>query len=162
RLRALRVELAELIAAGEAAGDGDALAQAAPLVADGSAIALPVATEFGGKVFFVTAAHGQPQLTVRDLPELTSDRLQMLMSDEDGRGGWLSAFARDQPSLERKALTRRLVEGIGGELWRLLAAPLQAALAECGIKQGARLMLLPSGPLGFLPLGLAQEPSSGR
>jgi CHAT domain-containing protein len=36
------------------------------------------------------------------------------------------------------------------------------ALQDLGVVKGSRLMVPPSGALGFLPLGLAQDPASGR
>jgi CHAT domain-containing protein len=47
-------------------------------------------------------------------------------------------------------------------LWSLFAGSLIVALRELGVFSGSRLMLLPSGALGFLPIGLAQDPVSGR
>jgi CHAT domain-containing protein len=51
---------------------------------------------------------------------------------------------------------------IGPELWRLFGGKLDAALREHGVKRGTRLVWLPSGWLGILPLGLAQDPASKR
>jgi CHAT domain len=39
---------------------------------------------------------------------------------------------------------------------------LDAALTAAGVEFGSRLVWLPSGALGLLPLGLAQDPASGR
>jgi hypothetical protein len=36
------------------------------------------------------------------------------------------------------------------------------ALQERGVKSGARLVWMPAGALGLLPLGLAQDPATGR
>src|SRR5262249_24989287 len=48
------------------------------------------------------------------------------------------------------------------ELWPLFAGKLDAALKERGVKPGARLVWLPTGALGLLPLGAAQDPVSKR
>jgi CHAT domain-containing protein len=44
----------------------------------------------------------------------------------------------------------------------LLAGPLEAALEKLGVAPDAPLVFLPSSGFGLLPLGLAQEPSSGQ
>jgi CHAT domain-containing protein len=48
------------------------------------------------------------------------------------------------------------------ELWPLFAGKLDAALKEHGLKPGARVVWLPTGALGVLPLGAAQDPVSKR
>ena len=52
------------------------------------------------------------------------------------------------------------VGDLGPELWRLFGARLDAALKERGVKPGARLVWLPTGALGILPLGLAKTLSA--
>src|SRR5262249_50107790 len=54
------------------------------------------------------------------------------------------------------------IEAIGPDLWRLFAGALDRHLAAHGVKPGARLIVLPTGALGVLPLGLAQDPATGR
>src|SRR5262249_45312658 len=44
----------------------------------------------------------------------------------------------------------------------LLGKRIDAALGRAGIKPGARLIWLPTGSLGILPLGLAQDPATKR
>jgi CHAT domain-containing protein len=156
RLGSMRRELSGLIEEGEARlGEADALAMAQPLLASGGAIVVPLVTAVGGKLLLATAG---PVLTVLDVPQLTSQRLNALMQGAEGRTGWLAAF-RDVPD---RRPARRLIESIGEELWSLFAGPLAAALGQVGVPKGSRLMVLPTGALGFLPLGLAQDPASGR
>src|SRR5262249_31195070 len=70
--------------------------------------------------------------------------------------------------LEGKELNRRwsewvgALDGIGSELWRLVGGRLDAALKQAGVQPGAQIVWLPTGALGILPLGLAQEPVSER
>ena len=54
------------------------------------------------------------------------------------------------------------IDHLGPELWSLFGARLNALLKQRGLKPGARLVWLPSGWLGTLPLGLAQDPASHR
>ena len=81
-------------------------------------------------------------------------------------GGWLGAF--NVQYLPSEQLNARIgewtgaVESIGREIWRLFAAQLDAALQERGVKQGARVVWVPTGSLGLLPLALAQDPLSTK
>ena len=43
-----------------------------------------------------------------------------------------------------------------------VAGKLDAALKEAGVKDGTRLIVLPTGALGLLPLELARDPATGR
>ena len=54
------------------------------------------------------------------------------------------------------------IGGIGPKLWTLFAGKLDAALKEAGVKNGTRLIVLPTGALGLLPLELARDPATGR
>jgi CHAT domain-containing protein len=47
-------------------------------------------------------------------------------------------------------------------LWGLFGAKLDATLRTHGVKRDSRIVWLPSGWLGILPFGLAQDPASGR
>jgi len=51
---------------------------------------------------------------------------------------------------------RNAIEEIG-DLGRFFVGDLQAALAGLGVRPGARLIFMPTGALGHLPLGLARE-----
>jgi hypothetical protein len=104
--------------------------------------------------------------TLIDLPELTTGRLDRLLRGDRKDGGWLGAYpAGDLPLAE---LTKRLdrwetaLDGLLPELWQLFADKLDAALKRRGLKAGARLVWLPTGALGILPLGAAQDPASKR
>jgi tetratricopeptide (TPR) repeat protein len=54
------------------------------------------------------------------------------------------------------------IDAMGPQLWTLFAGALDQALASSGVAPGARLIWLPTGALGLLPLGLATDPQSGR
>ena len=162
-IKRLRARLSAIIASagtGSTSGKTDTLAQALALVSRSSVVVTPIVTDIGGKLLLVTASQDQadPVVTSIDLPELTTDRVRGLL---EGPGGWLAAFARDLPWQERKIRASRAVEEIGSELWSLLAEPMDRALGNLGVASGSRLIFLPSGGLGLLPLGLAREASSG-
>jgi CHAT domain-containing protein len=180
RLASLRRELVGLIEeSDEALGQVGALALAGPLVANGDAVILPIATEVGGKLFLVTAGvegSGLPRLAVRTVRTFTNRHLRSFMSGGERSLGWLDLFA---PKLTRQRKT--LVAELSDELWRLFApsgidgaiaalidkkeefgCSLPALLEELGLGRGARLMVLPTGGLGWLPLGLLKDRASPR
>jgi CHAT domain-containing protein/tetratricopeptide (TPR) repeat protein len=167
-LATLRTELARLIAQSEArAGKDEPMAAAQRICVDGMVIVVPVVTETGGKLFIVAPASAphrdEPHLVVVDVPGLTNERMKALMRSADEREvGWLSAFAHDIAWVERKRRSVRAVEDIGAQLWTLLVGSLEAALEKLGVAPDTPLAFLPSSGLGLLPLGLAQEASSGR
>ena len=103
-----------------------------------------------------------------DLPEMTTGALDRLVrgdSKDANTGGWLGAYNINY--LDERELDRRwpewlaAIDRLGPELWRLLGSRLETALREAGVKTGARLVWLPTGALGILPLGLAQDPATG-
>jgi len=178
RISLLRRELSGLIAASEqASSQVAALALAGPLVANGGAIILPIATEVGGKLFIVTAGSEEttlPRLTVRTVRPFTTRQLRSFMHGGERSLGWLDLFA---PKLTRQR--KMLVSELSDELWRLFTPSgmqsviaallgeteefsLQELLEELGLKRGSRLMVLPTGGLGWLPLGLMKDRSSAR
>lgn len=171
RLIALRQELLQLVAGsgGPGAETASALAKAHAIVAAGSAIAIPVVTQFGTKLLVVTrtAADGKG-VAVIDLPELTTVRLSEVLAgrDDDPSKGWIGAYFinyLDGPEQKQRwPEWTAAIDKLGLELWGLFGARLDAALKAHGVKPGARLVWLPSGWLGVLPLGLAQDPASKR
>jgi tetratricopeptide (TPR) repeat protein len=54
------------------------------------------------------------------------------------------------------------IDALGPQLWSLFGGALDQALASFGVAPGARLIWLPTGALGLLPLGLAGNPQSDR
>jgi CHAT domain-containing protein/tetratricopeptide (TPR) repeat protein len=103
---------------------------------------------------------------VLDLPDLTTDRLNALLLGDDKSGGWRGAYSINH--LPDAEFERRwpewlaAIDGLGQQLWTLLGGRLDAALKQAGVEPGARLVWLPSGGLGILPLGLAQDPAGKR
>ncbi len=128
---------------------------------------MPIVTSYGGKILVMAKAPAGKEITVIDLPELTTDRLvQVLVGSGDVPGGWTAAYFINY--LDDTERNRRwpewtgAIDNLGPELWSLFGAKLDKALKERGLKSGTRLVWLPSGWLGMLPLGLAQDPASKR
>ena len=195
RLVGLRQELVALVGSDSAAEKRPwgVLAQAQAVIGERGVIVAPILTKFGSKILIVSYAGLKPagsdavmqptsggakvsnpgtltpSFAVLDLPELTTDRLNVLMhGDARDRktGGWVDAYKINY--LEHSEQSQRWPEwlaavgNLGPNLWHLFGARLDATLKERGIKPGARLLWLPTGALGILPLGLAQDPASKR
>jgi len=136
------------------------------LAQEGGAVAMPIVTGLGGKLVVLTAAGDGTRASVVDLPDLTPERLAgvLIGTVADKPAGWIGAYFINY--LDGEERSRRWPEwtgaitDLGPELWRLFAGRLHAALEERGLRPGTRVFWLPSGWLGILPLGLAQDPAS--
>lgn len=171
QLRQLRGQLLKLVDAAEAkAGQSrakDLQAAGAEVLQDNGALIAPIVSETGGKAILVVSRNGRVAADAIDLPGVDRNRLGVLLGARD-QGGWLGAYAIQH--LDAASQAKRLpewfkaIESTGDELGRLFAVPLVDALAARGIKPGtgAQLTILPIGPLGLLPLGLARQPATGR
>ena len=168
---ALRSELSDLVKAGLAEeATGGLMAQLNSVLPAGGALAAPIVTSVGGKLLVATMANGKPVLRIVDLPQLTSAHVEEVMrgpAAADRQGGWLGAFAiQSLPDPDERS--RRFgewlgaIESIGPDLWQLIGGPLHKALAAQGIKPGARLLWMPPGALGLLPMGLAKDGAAGH
>jgi CHAT domain-containing protein len=167
KLIALRAELLALVqsASGTAAKE-DLIERALGRIPADGALVMPLATEVGGKLLILAPPkNGGPPLTAVDLPQLTTAAIDRLLRGDDGKSGWLGAFNLQYLNGEERA--RRIpewlsaIEGIGSQIWRLFGASLNTALADRGLQPGARVIWLPAGALGLLPLGLSHDPSGG-
>ncbi len=106
-------------------------------------------------------------LTPIDLPNLTAAALDMLVRGDDKVAGWLGAYEinliADDSELDRRwPEWMAAIDGVGPDLWRLLGGRFEAGLRRSGVKPGGRVVWLPTGALGILPFGLAQNPASKR
>jgi CHAT domain-containing protein/tetratricopeptide (TPR) repeat protein len=134
----------------------------------GGAVVMPIVTGLGGKLIVVTAAEDGTRASVVDLPDLTPERLAgVLIGTDAGKpAGWIGAYFINYLDGEERdsrwAEWTGAIDGLGSELWRLFAGRLHAVLKERGLRPGTRVFWLPSGWLGILPLGLAQDPASKR
>lgn len=170
KLVVLRQELLAIVKSGreDSGKPRAALARARQLAGSGNVIVMPIVTKFGGKLLLFTKSRRGTDLTVTDLPELTTDQLaQLLIGPSDGPpAGWLGAYFVNYldgaEQNDRWPEWLGAIDNLGPQLWHLIGARLDAALKERGVKPGARLMWLPSGWLGTVPLGLAQDPTSKR
>ncbi len=143
------------------------LAEARRLAATGAAVVIPVITDLGAKLLVLSGPQGRNDIAVVDVPELTLARLSdLLVGQGDKTGGWIGAYFINY--LQGAELDRRwpewlgAIDHVGPELWSLIGARLDAALKQRGIAHGARLVWLPAGWLGTLPLGLAQDSVTKR
>ncbi len=127
-----------------------------------AALVAPIVTRRGAKILIATAKEGVPSISVAELPGLTSDALKDLLRRTDKAGissGWLVDYDRQQAEPQAWLAA---IGGIGPKLWTLFAGKLDAALKQAGVKDGTRLIVLPTGALGLLPLELARNPATGR
>lgn len=170
RLIGLRRELFAIV---DQAGKGgaarsSALAEARRIAAAGGAVVMPVVTDLGARLAVVTAAKAGEDVTVVDVPGLNTMRLaELLIGQKDApHSGWIGAYFvnyMDGPEAKQRwPEWIAAIDRIGPELWGLFGGKLEAALKARGVKRGARLVWLPSGWLGILPLGLAQDRASKR
>jgi CHAT domain-containing protein/Tfp pilus assembly protein PilF len=166
RLAALRQALVDLMQAAnrsEGKAPENISVVAENLIPKGGAIVAPVVTAVGGKMLLVAQSDSGKVVTVVDMPELTTARMEQLMHG-DGKvgasGGWLGAFNIQYQSGGDIGEWTAAIESIGSKLWDIVAGRIDQALEQRGVKPGARVIWLPSGALGLLPLGLAHGPQS--
>ena len=170
RLIGLRRELFAIVGQGGKgeAARSSALAEARRIAAAGGTVVMPVVTDFGARLLIVTAAKPGEDVTVLDVPGLNTMRLaELLIGQKDvPHSGWIGAYFvnyMDGPEAKQRwPEWIAAIDRIGPELWSLFGGKLKAALKARGVERGARLVWLPSGWLGILPLGLAQDPASKR
>jgi CHAT domain-containing protein len=161
RLTALRSELAKLIEVEVPGKKGTAMAAAGELVTKGDAVVAPIVTNFGGKMLIVAAADDVPSVVAIDLPALDTQHLNELMFGNftlGKDGGWVGAYGIQS---ERHGDWLDAIDHVGKDLWGLFGQAMYLALQKRGVKQGARIVWLPTSFLGLLPVGLAQDPASG-
>jgi CHAT domain-containing protein len=164
----LRQELDALVKEGSANKSIDAVRLAHEVLPEGGALIAPLITEVGAKVLLVTGDKNSATVSVLDLTKLTTAQLDETIRgrvDDGGSSGWLGAYMiQDLPQSERILRYRewvQAIESIGPDLWQLFAGPIVKGLAARGIKPGVRIIVLPTSALGILPLGLAQDPTTG-
>jgi CHAT domain-containing protein len=170
KLVAVRQELLEIVKlAGKAGGADTAIAKARHALAGNGALVVPVITQLGASIIVVPATPDRDSVRHVSLPDDTAEKLFVLLRgprNDPKLTGWLGAYFINQlPSAEfqrRKPEWMAAIKGVGPELWRLFGENLDAELKAAGLARGARLIFLPPGELGILPLGLAQDPATKR
>jgi CHAT domain-containing protein/tetratricopeptide (TPR) repeat protein len=170
KLVASRQELLGILKlAGQRAEFQSAIAKARKAMAGGGAVVVPVVTNLGASILLVTGSAGQERIDALALPADTSEKLFVLLRGprKDPRlTGWLGAYFINQ--LQGDEFNRRwpewmgAIDKVGAELWGVFGAQLSAALKARAVAPGARLVFLPPGDLGVLPLALTQDPASRR
>jgi CHAT domain-containing protein/tetratricopeptide (TPR) repeat protein len=166
-----REELIQLVEASEARSkpgtSNDILSQAAAVIPQGGALAVPIVAEPGGKLVLITREGRSARLRAINLPQLTRMRLEEVLGTRDA-GGWLGAYSINYLSSAEHARRQSewlgAIERVGSNLGELLGQPLVEALSASGLPpgRGTPITVLPIGALGLLPIGLAQHPRTGR
>jgi len=132
------------------------------LLQDYGAIVAPVVTEFGAKLVIVTRGSARPLAEVVNLADLTDSALLRFIRgspDNDRLGGWLAAYAGmvraegDAQGAEKRFLDA--VRDLAPSLWRMIGGRIVEALERARVPRDARIVWLPNGALGLLPVGLA-------
>jgi CHAT domain-containing protein len=172
KLAGSRLALLDLVKSGTSSGAGKAetaIERVRKVLGhEGGAVVMPIVTGLGGKLVVVTAVGDGTRASVVDLPDLTPERLAgVLIGTDAGKpAGWIGAYFINYLDGEERDSRwpewTGAIDGLGPELWRLFAGRLHAVLKERGLRPGTRVFWLPSGWLGILPLGLAQDPASKR
>jgi CHAT domain-containing protein len=128
-----------------------------------------VVTDAGGMVFVATARDGAIHLASFEPENLTSRRVtEFVHGPASGKelGGWLGAYQANYVShfagRQKWQVWLAAIDGLGSGLWNLVGRSITQALAAAGVQPGAELFIIPQGMLGILPIGLAQDPRSGR
>ena len=126
------------------------------LAPPGGALVIPLVATTGGAVFVVP--HGTRTLGAEHVVHLscTHADTQRLLGGDDGRSGWMGGYLAWRTSGEAEAW-HRTVEQTAAQLWTLLMGQVAERLRELGIARGASVVILPHGPLAFLPLAIASR-----
>lgn len=155
QLIALRRKLSALVDKGQAAQvaiDPNLEEQLDVLTDGGIVVVAPIFTRAGGILLIAHQGAGDLKIEAVDLATGSLDTLNDELRGEDN---WLAAYGSDDTRIS--AIGR-----IGDRLWDLIGDPLVKALGDRDVAPGARLLLLPQGALGLLPLGLARDPDTGE
>lgn len=120
------------------------------LVSDGSVVVIPVLRNAVGKMIVCSGRNGKTETCVVECPEVKALHSIFKSRNSETDGTWKDQY--------RKLLER----GVPDVLGEAFAIPLVEALDSLGVRPGAHLDILPQGPLGILPLGLARDERSGQ
>lgn len=123
------------------------------LVADGSVVVIPMLSEMGGRIVICFGRNGKSETRVVECPGV-----EALRSIFESRGGWQQQYREHS----KFGMPEEILCKVGDALGEVFATPLVQALESLGIIPGTHLDILPQGPLGVLPLGLARDDRSGQ
>jgi CHAT domain-containing protein/tetratricopeptide (TPR) repeat protein len=143
------------------------LSRVGQVIGETGVLVAPIVTRAGSKLLIVSNARSSDDISLVDVPQLTEERLRDFIgarTNDNRGGGWLAAYNINYlPDEELHAHWKdwlAAVDNVGTALWILFGADLKTALDRRGVKPGSRLIWLPTGALGILPLGLTQNPSN--
>jgi CHAT domain-containing protein len=168
-LQSLQQELASLYDSRATKERPSAMTQARAFLPEGGALVAPVATEVGGKLIVLVKQGGALRASVVDLPEFTTERVGRLERGDPypaPLGGWRGALqagrdaaAETDPERQRKLWSGWLdaIAAVGPQLWDAFLGAAERELAQAGVRPGARVFVVPTGPLGLFPLALAED-----
>ena len=147
---------------------------------DATVVTLSVSSE-GGAVYVVnakrTVVHFDPNLRHAALaPIVNSGNAMPLDEDTSWREAYImGAAARTRERLnsgdpasaapnniDLDAVWERAIERVGDRLWSLFGRTIVEALREAGVSEGGRVLWIPEGDLGLIPVGLARETATGK
>lgn len=140
--------------------DGLEVAEILDLIPEDAALVAPVITSQGSAVFVVPA--GIPSLSLDQLlwlPDLKEAYLRVLLQGPGQQAqmrGWLDARLN---ALTDPSAWLTTIDATGWTLWDRLMGPIAARLATLGIR---RVLLMPQGRLGLLPLHAAWRELDGE
>jgi CHAT domain-containing protein/tetratricopeptide (TPR) repeat protein len=155
----LRREIRSLVEQNNLAGgiEGFAAPALESLLTDGSVVVIPVLTEAGGRIMICFGRGGKTETHIAECHE--ANALQTIFKSSGLKG---DALQRRHLRSSRRGVTGEVLYEVGDALGEAFATPLVQALDSLGVGPGAHLDILPQGPLGLLPLGLARDGRSGQ
>jgi CHAT domain-containing protein/tetratricopeptide (TPR) repeat protein len=139
--------------------DPDPLEIARAVIPADGALVVPVITDAGSKFILLRRGPQRPDISVIDFSDF--DMPLMIVTVWD----WLRAFNIQYLPMpqqrDRLPKWRDAIDQIGDVLWKQFGAEFLNELHRVGLKPGARLVLLPAGAQGVLPIGLMRDPATG-
>jgi hypothetical protein len=125
-------------------------------------------TQWGGTALIAAVEPEGPRIEAAPLPSLTVDAVEELWQGQDPGtelAGWVGAYfsgttgnADEAQRVAWRSEIARVGEGLGALFARDLAGSLEAR----GIEPGSRVVILPQGLMGALPVGLAEISADGE
>lgn len=132
------------------------------LLQEHGAVVAPIVTEFGAKLLLATRGDSAPSVAVVPLMDLNDAALKRFISGGQGSeklGGWLAAYSDlTRPNGDARAAEARFhdaVRDLPPSLWSMVGRTTVEALESAGVARDAKVIWLPNGALGLLPVGLA-------
>ena len=118
-------------------------------------IAVPLLTSYGAKVLLIRKTKNKISLSQYALPINAKRQVDTLINN------WQATYQAYLKGEQAASSWHRKINDIGTSLWPLLGRPLLQALNKEDVKKNAPLVILPTGALGLLPLGLIKKTTTG-